>query len=315
MKLYDLVNFRHKIVQALRVDETVLKLQELKNNIAAVKLSVNVINDHCGQYLDDLLAHYDELIGLVQKPHNDLEIQLEYVNGEIDKMVHQLFANNYNIEGVGMTAEQGRYNKIIQVSDDVANILKSRITLHTAWHYPALEISCRDGEWTKYMIAADPLYIIDRYPEFLESASSQFPEQFQTRLRRYPLVDNNLGLLPRNQFGFVFSWGYFNYVSLDTLKIYLTQIIRILRPGGVFLFSYNDGDTPAGAEMAERFAQSYLPKSMVVPLAESLGFEIQKTFELGEEWNPITWIELKRPGELATNKAAQVMGEIKRINF
>lgn len=315
MKLYDLVNFRHKIVQALQVDETVIKLQELKNNIAAVKTSVDVINDHCSQYVDDLLGHYDELIGLVQKPHNDLEIQLEYVNDKINQVVHQLFANNYNIEGVGMSVEQVRNNKLIKVSDGVSNILKSRIAIHTNWHYPALEIGCRDGEWTKHMIAADPLYVIDRYPEFLTSASSQFPAQFQTRMRRYPLVDNDLSMLPDGQFSFVFSWGYFNYVSLDTLKIYLTQLIHLLRPGGVFLFSYNDGDTPAGAEMAERFAQSYLPKSMVIPLAESLGFEVQKTFDLGEAWNPITWIELRRPGELTTNKAAQVMGEIKRITF
>jgi len=315
MRLYDLVTFRHKIVESLQVDETVAKLQELKNNIAGVRNSVSLINDNCNRYVNDLVAHYDELIRLVKKPQDELQMQLEYLNNEIDYLVKQLFANNYNIEGPGLTVDQVRNNRRIDVSDDVAEIVRSRLATQTGWKYPALEIGCRDGEWTKYLVAADPLYLMDRYPEFLTSASSQFVAGYQNRLRTYRLIDNDLSMLPENQFGFVFSWGYFNYVSLDTLKIYLIQILKLLRPGGVFMFSYNDGDTPPGADMAERFAQSYLPKSMVVPLAESLGFEIQQTFELGHAWNPITWIELRRPGQLATNKAAQVMGEIKRISL
>jgi SAM-dependent methyltransferase len=148
---------------------------------------------------------------------------------------------------------------------------------------------------------------MDQFPEFLESANSQFPGPYQNRLRKYPLKDHDLSALPQNQFGFVFSWGHFNYVSLDTITQVLKQLTGILRPGGVFMFSYNDGDTPAGAGMAENFAQTYIPKSLLVPTCLSLGYEVTKeTF-----FDPnISWLEIKRPGELSTIKAHQAMGKI-----
>ena len=78
------------------------------------------------------------------------------------------------------------------------------------------------------------------------------------------------------------------------------------------MFSYNDGDTPIGAGMAENFAQSYMPKSLLVPLCESMGYEV--SFESNTGTN-ITWIEIKKPGELHTVKAHQVMGEIVPIQL
>ena len=82
-----------------------------------------------------------------------------------------------------------------------------------------------------------------------------------------------------------------------------------MKPGGVFLFSYNDGDTPSGAGMAENFAQTYIPKSLLIPTCESLGFEIFKDAHYAPN---ISWIEVKKPGILHTIKAHQVLGEIKR---
>ena len=156
------------------------------------------------------------------------------------------------------------------------------------------------------MVAADPLYIMDRHQEFLDAAKNQFPSAYQRRLRTYQLINHDLSVLPQNQFGFVFSWGYFNYVSMDTMKHYLKQIHDVLRPGGTFLFSYNDGDTPSGAAMAEQFAQTYMPKSLLSVLVKSLGFEISQSFDYPNN----SWIEVRKPGELNTIKLHQVLGEI-----
>jgi cyclopropane fatty-acyl-phospholipid synthase-like methyltransferase len=158
-------------------------------------------------------------------------------------------------------------------------------------------------------VAADPLYIIDRHRDFLDSTSRKFPEEYQRRLRQYHLVNHDMSMLPQNQMGFIFSWGYFNYVSMDTMKQYLQQAMSLLRPGGVFMFSYNDGDTPGGAGMAEKFVRSYMPRSFLVTLCQSLGFEIQAEAEHGPA---ISWLEIRRPGNLETIKAHQVLGEIKR---
>ena len=61
--------------------------------------------------------------------------------------------------------------------------------------------------------------------------------------------------------------------------------------------------------MAENFAQTYMPKSILIPLCESLGYEISNDIHCNTN---ISWLEIKKPGELETIKAHQVLGEIKR---
>ena len=126
----------------------------------------------------------------------------------------------------------------------------------------------------------------------------------------YPLKDHDLSVLPQGQMAFVFSWGYFNYVSFDTMRQYLTQIWSLLRPGGRVFFSYNDGDTTFGAGMAENFAQTYMPKSLLVAFCDSLGYQIADASNYG---NNVHWIELQKPGTLSTVKAHQVLGKISAI--
>ncbi len=310
MALYDLVSFKHRVTQALQIGPVISQLLELQNSIASVKTQVPVLNEENKQYLDDLIDHYTHVIELAQRPESEFVKHLTVVNDEINKITQQLFANNYELEERYGTVESVRNNRRIYVREDIEDIVKQRILLHTSWRYPALEIGCRDGEWTQFLIAADPLYIMDRQPEFITSAASKFTPEYQRRLRQYPLVDHNLSALPKDQFAFVFSWGYFNYVSIDTIKQYLKQVFSLLRPGGTFMFSYNDGDTPSGAGMAENFAQTYMPKSMLLPLCESLGFDIADIYDF--ETN-VSWVEIKRPGELHTVKSHQVLGEIKSI--
>jgi SAM-dependent methyltransferase len=151
------------------------------------------------------------------------------------------------------------------------------------------------------------------YQEFLDSAVSQFPEEYQRRTRLYQYKDpaDLVNMLPKNQFGFVFCWNFMNYASFDTIKEYLKAVKVLLRPGGTFMFSYNDGDRPGGAGMAENFFMTYTPKRMLVPLAESLGYIVT---EQCDRDRTVSWVELRNPGELKTVKAHQVLGEINRIN-
>jgi SAM-dependent methyltransferase len=262
-------------------------------------------------YIDRLADYYDQTIEFVNSPDNGLAAELQSINEEIQTLTHKLFYNNYDLEldHLYNSADFIRTHWVINVNPDVELLIRQRILLHTDWKYPALEIGCQDGYWTQHMVAADPLYIIDRHRDFLDSASSNFPEAYQRRLRQYHLANHDMSMLPQRQFGFIFSWGYFNYVSMDTMKRYLQQAMDLLRPGGVFMFSYNDGDTPGGAGMAEKFVRSYMPRSLLVPMCQSLGFEIQAEAEHGPA---ISWLEIRRPGTLNTVKAHQIMGEIIR---
>jgi SAM-dependent methyltransferase len=190
--------------------------------------------------------------------------------------------------------------------------LKQRINLYSNWQYPALEIGCRDGEWTKYLVASDPLYIADSFDEFLVSAVQQFPDLYQGRVRKYKIVENcKIVNLPSNQLGLIFSYNYFNYLSLDSIKQYLHQAMNWLRPGGKIIFTYNNADLPAAAAYAENFFMTYVPKTILQPMAESLGFETTFSYDA----NPaFSIIEFKKPGQLKSIKLSQTSGEIKTKN-
>ena len=309
MGLYDLVSFKEQLTSSVVTDSVNEKIQELIQNISVIKTHIP-LTQHQSFIVDDLITHCEMVVSSLTAVENTLNSHLNHLYQEIDQVTHELFSNNYNLEEkYNRDARFVREHWRVMVNSDVEAIIQQRIMLHTDWKYPALEIGCRDGEWTRLLVAADPLYIMDRNEDFLDSTAKQFPEEYQRRLRPYHLANHNLSMLPQNQFGFVFSWGYFNYVSLDTMKSYLTQILNVLRPGGVFMFSYNDGDSPGGAGMAEKMVRAYTPKSVLLALVEGLGFEVVSVADHGPA---ISWLEIKRPGELQTIKAHQVLGEIKR---
>ena len=311
MALYDLVDLRQQLMARADTGPVVERLLDLRNNVLSIKTAVP-LDATRSAYIDRLVDYYDQAIEFVNSPDNGLAAELQSINDEIQNLTHTLFYNNYGLEEQNDSADFIRTHCLITVNSDVELIIRQRILLHTDWKYPALEIGCYDGHWTQHLVAADPLYIIDNHREFLDSTASRFPQEYQRRLRQYHLANHDMSMLPPDQFGFIFSWGYFNYLSMDTMKRYLQQAMALLRPGGVFMFSYNDGDTPGGAGMAEKFVRSYMPRSFLVPMCQSLGFEIQAEAEHGPA---ISWLEIRRPGTLATIKAHQVLGEIKRRDF
>jgi hypothetical protein len=264
-------------------------------------------------FVDNLISHYQNILIDIKAPLEPKKEKIKEIDDIITNESHRLFANSYDIEINNGGYEHVRDHRKVKLYEDVELLVKQRIMLHTNWRYPALEIGCREGEWTQYLVAADPLYIMDQFPEFLKTASEQFPLPYQARLRRYQIdkEKHDFGALPKGQFAFIFSWGYFNYISLDTFTHVIKQISELMRPGGVFMFSFNDGDTPKGMGMAENFGQSYLPKKLVVPTCRAVGLEIASEFSLEPN---VHWLEVKKAGTLTTVKAHQALGEIKRRN-
>ena len=113
----------------------------------------------------------------------------------------------------------------------------------------------------------------------------------------------------QEQFGFVFSYNYFNYRSIQGFKDYLSEIFKLLRPGGVMMFTYNNADLPQAAAYAENYFMSYMPKGLLIPLCRSLGFDMIADYD----FSTLSWLEIKKPGELKTIKAHQALARINRI--
>ena len=305
MKLHELVYVRNFLKEALN-------LASIKKTVDENVYSLTLVADQANEYFANKIKTIaDEHLQIYHNSLKDLDkinSLIEEMNAEINQLTQKFFTKNYQNECLAEDIEFIRNVKKISLAEGSEQILLSRIFLHNSWKYPALQISCRDGEWTKHLIGFDPLYISDHFDEFLDSASNQFVPQYQARLRKYKINQFVIEGLPQNQFGFIFSHDYFNYLSLDTIKQYLIQSMAWLRPGGTMLFTYNNADLSASAGLCENYFMSYVPKSMLIPLAESLGFVVSACYD----FLPSTsWIELQKPGVLKTVKAHQALGEIK----
>ena len=77
-----------------------------------------------------------------------------------------------------------------------------------------------------------------------------------------------------------------------------------------FIFTYNNADLPAAAAYAENYFMTYVPESILVPLAESIGFETVFLYNCEPAYSII---ELRKSGELRSIKVGQTAGEIKQI--
>lgn len=308
MKLNELIKLRNQLSRAL--DISILNSEIEKNYARLLNLSSDADTDIANSILDIANGHKDINL-LYQRDCEQLTKLILTIQDKINALAIHFFAENYQLELKYLDPDSIRNTRSINKDQEFEQILTQRINLYSNWQYPALEIGCRDGEWTKLLVASDPLYIADVFDEFLSSAVSQFPPLYQGRVRKYLIQDfYKIPNLPKNQFGLIFSYNFFNYLSVDSIKQFLMQSMEWLRPGGTMVFTYNNADLPAAAAYAESYFMTYVPESILVPMAESIGFE---TVYLYNREPAYSIIELRKPGELRSIKVGQTAGEIKPI--
>jgi len=305
MQLHELVNLRNELQKS--IDLSVIQIEIEKNQTRLIDLA-SESNDVFNQKITALANVHSAALDIAKKDLVQLQSIIDDVNQEIANRTKHVFESNYQTECQPYTVDDIRYRKILSLAEGSEQDLLKKIHLHSTWKYPALEIGCRDGRWTRELISSDPLYIAEYFQEFLDSAAGQFPIEYQNRLRKYLIKDFKINNLPVDQFGFIFSVDFFNYLSLDTIKQFLKQAMTWLKPGGTMIFTYNNADMSASAGLCGGYFMTYVPKSMLEPMIESLGFEVVSS----ADYLPSTsWIEIRKAGTLSTVKAHQVLGEIK----
>lgn len=218
--------------------------------------------------------------------------------------------NNTEVCGV-ISPELERLDRITHVDPEVKNYIKAQIALKTSPQFACLEIGPGDGQWTEYLVAADPLYLADIHEEFLQSTVKKFHSAYQPRIRSYLINEyetkqHPLEKLPESQFGFVFAWDVFTFFAYDQLETYLNSIFKILKPGGSVLFNYNNCEIYENVIYAETGFQSWMPKYLLERIIKNIGFNVEKHSHSGRTY----WTVLRKPGSLTTVKVTQALGKI-----
>lgn len=294
----------------------------LEHNDSSLLNDMNNLISQCELYLSEaeynrfcdvfvyLKDDYRQIASIVDQARARRQKVLDEIEVRIDTLGQQYLERDPEIynDHKRRTVEFNRQYNLLGLNDDVDQLVRARIGRSVSWQYPGLEIGPGDGEFTKRLVACDPLYLVDVHQEFLDSTMSQFNQAYQRRLRPYLVKETDLSVLPQNQFGFVLAWNVFNYLPLGMIEQYLINIYGVLRPGGTVMFSYNNSEKfVRSARWTETGHMSYAPRKLVVPKAEKIGYTVSGEFDF---WPEVSWLELTKPGQLSTVKAHPVLGRI-----
>ena len=294
--LKDLVNTK-RLVESFLQDHS---------HYAELQRTLTVIKDESAK---EFSAIFDDMLTLIMTAQHGKPLQniINIIEGQcVEK------ANNFGpFVAYHDTIECNKIRAIFSVlpTEDKKKV-DAVISQYVSWKYPALEIGPGDGIWTHLLQHAQPLVIADIHPEFIDSALSTLTQEAQNRIIKFSILKNNILLLPNNQFGFIFCWNLFNFQPLSLLQVYLSQCLQLLRPGGTFMFSFNNCDYPDCAERAELGDMHYTTEKEINELCLTAGF-VDIKFGWAERY--VTWAEVSKPGILSTAKTHPTIGIIKNI--
>jgi hypothetical protein len=107
----------------------------------------------------------------------------------------------------------------------------------------AVEIGPGGGRWTRYLLGAERVYAVDFHQELLDELKSNY------RPKHLSFVKNNgndFPGLPVGSIDFVFSFGTFVHLDIDTIDLYLRNIKALLKPSSNVVIHYSDKSKPLG---------------------------------------------------------------------
>jgi SAM-dependent methyltransferase len=266
------------------------------------------------QLTDELLATQDQVKLYLQQYDQTLDKIRQAVRELIKQHEPEYFKNSTKLYQ-NMQNDTNEY--ILQRPRDIDPVkklqLRNRLCLYTDWRYPGLVIRPAHSPWIEDLVALDPMYFVDTHKKLIDPATSKFTPEYQRRLRCYVIDEfSNRSIFetfPQEQFGFVYSFNYFNFRSLEVIKQYLLEVFDLLRTGGTFFFNFNDCDRQGGVALTEHHFSCYTPARLIYEYAEQVGYEIvhQETIDAAS-----TWVELKKPGQLSSIRAGQTLAGVFR---
>lgn len=314
MKLSELVALSAKLntIKSGALDQL---LTHADKNLQDIDPYANKHSDSISDSLAEIQQDLIEVKETMEKSVDKISILIKTIDDEIFSRTKDWKSRNYYINGMLATnavdIETDRNIRKTVIDDTTKQIISTAAETYSSWQHPVLEIGPGDGLWTPHLVAGDPLYLIDVHEEYLKSTISKFHQEYQKRIRSYVVSQHydslNLSVLPQEQFGFIFAWNVFDYLPYQDLGVYLKQCFKLLKPGGVMMFSYNDCEASLPASYAESGFKSWMPKWLLTEGIKIHGFDI---IQFSNQTEKHHWVEIKRPGELTSIRASQSLASI-----
>jgi len=191
-------------------------------------------------------------------------------------------------------------------NQEIIDIIRTDVGNYSSWHYAGVELNPSTGSLTESMLACDPLYVYTGNLADTDTIRSNFNNFFA---HKRLLIYDNLEDLPQNQFGTATSINCYEFWPIDPIKDEMRKVYNLLRPGGYFIFTYNDCEQLASLDFLSgtESYRSYNTKTLMTNMVQMLGFEIVDE-KLHREC--YSWMIVKKPGELDSQKLSNPIVKI-----
>ena len=278
--------------------------------------TLHLINSHAVQFPEltkninncciDLTQSFDKFVTTTEEIYNKIQDLIDETEIGYFKESYRLYQEEF-IHG----SNDYILSRKLKIDQATLDYIKSRILIHGNWQYPGMIIRPGTEFWSDYLVACDPLYLVDVSKELLEPTLNKFNEAYRNRLRCYYIkestVDKILDHIPDGQIGFCLIYNFFNYKPIEILNAYLSEVFDKLRPGGTMSFTFNNCDRPGGIELVDNKFMCYTPQNKILSMSEQIGYEIFNILDIDAA---CTWIELKKPGKLISLRGGQSLARI-----
>jgi SAM-dependent methyltransferase len=309
MKLSDLISYLNLLEQEDHTPEYAVTLRQLQS----VSLTVQRHNIQLNSFAEDLTHNINGVISSFDRAQSTLDALKTQLRERIAELEPEQYTASTLLYDQEMIYETSNniLNRRLAIDDDSNILLRSRLRNYGDWRLPGMIIRPGLDDFIEDMVPLDPLYVVDQKQDLIDPAINAFTPEYQRRLRPY-LIDERtngqpLWQLPNNQFGLIFAYNYFNYKPIEVVERYLGDIYNKLRPGGAFIFTFNDCDRGHGAALSERSFMCYTPGHAIEAAAENVGYEILNRHH-GQ--GDIAWFELKKPGTIQSIRGGQSLAKI-----
>jgi len=237
----------------------------------------------------------------------------QYVLEQIKQKEPEYFAASSSLYNHEMKNDSADHIAQRQMNVDpiTALFLQQRLKRYTSWQHPGMVIRPVHAMHLDDLVACDPMYFVDTHPDLLDRVNGQFTKEYQSRLCYYHVREytkqNIFWNLPAEQFGLIYAFHYFNFKPMEIIKDYLSEIYNLLRPSGIFAFTFNDCDFGGAVRLTEHHFCCYTPGRLIKEHALALGFAIELDFNDEAGTN---WLELRKPGTFETIRGGQNVASI-----
>ena len=305
-----------EIVARLNLLDSLDVPSECADAIGSINHITHVVSQNSGTnqtIVNDVLKTYDEVFKSIAKFSAQIESLKQELRSEIVQLEQEYLSNSLHVYQQEMKHDDADLILKRRMGIDSDDDLKLRTHLKnlTDWRIPGMIIRPGLETYIEDMVPMDPLYVVDHDPELMQPAISKFTPEYQRRLREYVINDWEddpiLDQLPDNQFGAIFAYHYFNHKPIPVIHKFLNEFYKKLRPGGSVIMTYNNCDLAHGVIRAEHVWMLYTPRRLIEQYAVGLGFELT---EAHDGKGDVSWLEFKKPGDLASLRGGQTLAKI-----